>query len=130
MHATLAQKIKPRRKYSFESIEDCELNNDNDLLVESSGEEEEEEAVPQKKYDFKAHKEFKPIGDDFRDRYEQEIDSNVMSVKFNMLKDLGVVASGDPVICKGCGAIFNKFSKLLNSDGAKKEQQDDKEELK
>ena len=53
-----------------------------------------------------------------------------MSVKFNMLKDLGVVASGDPVICKGCGAIFNKFSKLLNSDGAKKEQQDDKEELK
>ena len=54
-----------------------------------------------------------------------------MSVKFNMLKDLGVVASGDPVICKGCGVIFNKFSKLLNSDGEKKpEPQDQKEELK
>ena len=53
-----------------------------------------------------------------------------MSVKFNMLNDLGVVASGDPVLCQGCGVIFNKFSKLLNSDGDKNPPLEEKEELK
>ena len=39
-----------------------------------------------------------------------------MSVKFNVLKELGEVASGDPIICQNCGSIFNKFSKLSNSE--------------
>ncbi len=75
---------------------------------------------------------YKPSGHDARERYEQEIDSNVMRVRFNMLKESGEVASGDPVFCKDCGVIFNKFSQLLNSDGKKEDEpgQALKEELK
>lgn len=69
-----------------------------------------------KKKKITGQKKFVPSGHDYKRRYEQEIDSNVMSVKFNVLKELGEVASGDPAICKSCGAIFNKYSKLTNSD--------------
>ena len=57
---------------------------------------------------------FKPIGEDVQDIYEKEIDSNVMSIRFNVLKETGEIASGDPIICKECGSIFNKFSKLID----------------
>ena len=57
---------------------------------------------------------FKPIGDDVQDCYEKEIDSNVVSIRFNVLKETGEIASGDPIICKECGSIFNKFSKLID----------------
>ena len=39
-----------------------------------------------------------------------------MCIKFNVLKELGVLATGDPVLCKECGAFFNKHSILFSKD--------------
>ena len=36
-----------------------------------------------------------------------------MCIKFNVLKELGIIASGDPILCKECGACFNKHSILV-----------------
>ena len=41
LEESLKTSMKKRRKYSFDSISDCELNNDDDLLGESDDEEEE-----------------------------------------------------------------------------------------
>lgn len=60
-------------------------------------------------------KKFFPSGHDYKEKYQQEIDSNVMSVKFNVLKEIGNVATGEPIICLNCGAIFNKYSQLRDS---------------
>ena len=40
-----------------------------------------------------------------------------MCIKFNVLKELGVIASGDPILCQECGACFNKHSILYQKDG-------------
>ena len=37
-----------------------------------------------------------------------------MCIKFNVLKELGIIASGDPVLCNECGACFNKHSILVS----------------
>ncbi len=57
---------------------------------------------------------FRPVGEDADERYEQEIDSNVMSINFDVLKELGGIASGDVVFCEKCNAAFNAHSRLLD----------------
>ena len=79
---------------------------------------------PPKRLKKKAEKEhrlnFRPMGEDADERYEQEIDSNVMSINFDVLKELGEIASGDPVFCGGCRAVLNSNSVLLDRDQLKK----------
>jgi hypothetical protein len=58
-----------------------------------------------KKYDLKNLKTENKV-------YEHEIDTNIITLKFNFLKDKVAYATGDPVYCKGCSAVLNKFSKL------------------
>ena len=51
--------------------------------------------------------------------YEQEVDSNVLTIQFEFLKDKVGYATGDPYICKGCEAFLNQYSVLSpveNSD--------------
>ena len=106
--------IKRKRSGSFDSCIDMDLNMEEALLSDKSNSSDEEVEAPKKmkKRQLKGKKSFRPRGADFRERYEQEIDSNVMSIRFNVLNELSEVASGDPTLCSQCGAIFNKFSKL------------------
>jgi hypothetical protein len=44
--------------------------------------------------------------------YEHEIDTNILTIKFDFLKDKVGYATGDPFYCKECQAVLNKYSKL------------------
>lgn len=44
-------------------------------------------------------------------KYKQEVDTNVFQIQLNCLKEGGEIATGDPIICEKCSAIFNKHSK-------------------
>lgn len=53
--------------------------------------------------------------------HHQEIDTNVFVLRMNTLKeDQVALATGDPVFCKECKAIFNVHSKIVEES---KEQQ-------
>lgn len=86
--------------------------------------ESKEKAAPPKKMKKKeremARAHFVPVGEDAVERYEQEIDSNVMSINFNVLKELGNIASGDAVFCGKCQTAFNIHSVLLGREEIKK----------
>ena len=45
-------------------------------------------------------------------KYKQDVDTNVFQISMNCLKDQGELATGDPVFCTSCQAIFNKYSKI------------------
>ena len=45
-----------------------------------------------------------------RGKHRQEADTNVASIKFDVLKEQNELATGDPEFCQKCKAIFNKFS--------------------
>lgn len=44
--------------------------------------------------------------------YKHEVDTNILSLKLNFLKEKLAYATGDPYSCSQCRAIFNKFSKI------------------
>ena len=44
-------------------------------------------------------------------KYKQEVDTNVFLINMSCLKDSSEMATGDPVFCKTCQAVFNKYSK-------------------
>jgi len=48
--------------------------------------------------------------------YEQEVDTNILSLKFDFLKNSVPYATGDPVYCNGCNSILNKHSNIKNVD--------------
>lgn len=50
-------------------------------------------------------------------RFRQEIDTNVFRIGFKTLLDEAELATGDPIICAKCNAIFNKFSKVEELQG-------------
>ena len=51
-------------------------------------------------------------------KFKCEVDTNVMSIKLNTLKEEADYATGDPVVCSGCSAVFNINSKLeANPEG-------------
>lgn len=61
----------------------------------------------------------KPLAKAMKDRehrqgrkFKCEVDTNVMSIKLNTLKEEADYATGDPVVCSGCSAVFNINSKL------------------
>lgn len=51
-------------------------------------------------------------------KYRQEVDTNVFLIKLGCLKDSGEMATGDPVFCSKCQAIFNKHSKITETMGS------------
>jgi hypothetical protein len=55
-----------------------------------------------------------------RRKYRQEIDTNIFKIQFKTLADKAEIATGDPVVCVQCQAIFNSNSKTeetKNADG-------------
>jgi hypothetical protein len=48
--------------------------------------------------------------------FQHEVDTNVLTFRFNFLKEKVAFATGDPVLCQGCQAVFNKYSKLDGND--------------
>lgn len=48
--------------------------------------------------------------------YQQEVDFNVLTFKFNFLSQKVSYATGDPTICKDCEAILNFHSKLTKTE--------------
>jgi RNase P subunit RPR2 len=55
-------------------------------------------------------------------RIVQEIDTNVYKIAFNTLKDNAELATGDPVFCEECKAVFNQYSKVEERKGEDGEQ--------
>lgn len=45
-------------------------------------------------------------------KYEQEVDTNVLSLNLSVLKDKTAIATGDAVVCSSCNAILNVHSKI------------------
>jgi len=45
--------------------------------------------------------------------HEQEVDTNVLSLNLSVLKDKTAIATGDPVYCTKCKAMFNVHSTLV-----------------
>jgi hypothetical protein len=43
-------------------------------------------------------------------KYKEKVDTNVFNIELKVLKDQSELATGDPVFCKECDAIFNKHS--------------------
>jgi hypothetical protein len=55
-------------------------------------------------------------------KYEQEVDTNVLSLNLSVLKDQTQIATGDPVPCAQCKAIFNMHSKLEKDSTTQKQR--------
>ena len=47
-----------------------------------------------------------------REKYKQKVDTNVFQVSMECLKDAFELATGDPLYCKNCNAIFNLHSQI------------------
>lgn len=63
--------------------------------------------IPQKKVKYNLHDKKKQV-----EKHHHEIDTNVLTFKFNFLKEKVAFATGDPYYCKKCKAILNKYSNL------------------
>ena len=63
--------------------------------------------VKQKKVLYDLHKDKKQAN-----MYKHEVDTNILTFKFNFLKEKVAFATGDPYYCTSCKAILNKFSKI------------------
>ena len=51
--------------------------------------------------------------------YEHEVDTNILSLKFEFLKDMVEYTTGDPILCK-CDAVFNLHSNLTKIENSHK----------
>jgi hypothetical protein len=49
-------------------------------------------------------------------KFQQEIDTNIFKIGFSTLKENAEIATGDPTFCKGCQAVLNSFSKVVDVD--------------
>jgi len=49
-------------------------------------------------------------------RKKKEVDTNVVSINFDILKDKSALATGDPVFCTNCKAIFNMYSQIEHKE--------------
>jgi len=45
-------------------------------------------------------------------KFRQEVDTNVFKIALSTLKNNAEIATGDPIFCKKCNAIFNSKSKI------------------
>ena len=75
-----------------------------DLDQELNYSDEEQEVKVQKKRVLKKNRAEKV--------YHQEVDTNVFKIEYSTLKDGAELATGDPLFCQSCQAIFNSLSKV------------------
>lgn len=57
-------------------------------------------------------------------KFRQELDTNIFKIEFKTLQDKAEIATGDPVFCKECQAVFNIYSKteeLKTAEGEEKQ---------
>jgi len=52
-------------------------------------------------------------------KHKRKVDTNVISLNLKVLKDKGAIATGDPIICTKCKAMFNLHSKLTTTPDGK-----------
>ena len=45
-------------------------------------------------------------------KFRHEMDTNVFKIAFSTLKDKSELATGDPIFCEQCNAVFNINSKI------------------
>lgn len=48
-------------------------------------------------------------------KFRQEVDTNIVSIEFDVLDQDAQIAAGDAVFCQNCNTVFNKYSTLSNS---------------
>jgi Sec23/Sec24 zinc finger len=54
----------------------------------------------------------RPVNQGVREKYKQKVDTNVFQVSMECLTDSFELATGDPLYCKNCNAIFNMHSQI------------------
>ena len=47
-------------------------------------------------------------------KFRQQVDTNIVSIPFDVLNQEAKIAAGDAVFCEKCSSVFNKHSKLTN----------------
>jgi t-SNARE complex subunit (syntaxin) len=90
------------RNRSMESVSSDELDGELNLSCDEDEAERQRVFVSQRKAQRK-----KPAR-----KFRQEIDTNVIKINLNTLKTNAEIATGDPIFCKKCNAIFNANSKV------------------
>lgn len=92
----------------MESISSDELDGDLNLS------ENEEEAEQQRAFVFKKKMDANNTNKKKQGRkFRQEIDINVFKISLGTLQSNAEIATGDPIFCKKCNAIFNVNSKVI-----------------
>ena len=64
-----------------------------------------------------------------KNEYRQEVDTNVVAINFKVLKEQGELATGDPIFCSSCQALFNKYSLAKGDEEVKHEELKEHEQL-
>jgi hypothetical protein len=103
-----------KRQRSRSRSASLEKNNDEELdYVYSCDEMEEEDMFKPKSRKKKFH-----LADMKKEKkvFQHEVDTNILTFKFNFLKEKVAFATGDPIQCQSCQAVFNKYSRLVETD--------------
>ena len=45
-------------------------------------------------------------------KFNQEVDTNVYRINMSTLKEGSELATGDPIFCSSCNAVFNMYSNV------------------
>jgi hypothetical protein len=61
-------------------------------------------------------------------KFKQTVDTNVVSIGFDVLQEDAQLAAGDPTFCHNCKSVFSKYSKLLKPGEDHEEKEDEKAE--
>lgn len=56
-------------------------------------------------------------------RFKQTVDTNIVSVGFDILEQDAQLAAGDPTFCQNCNSVFSKYSQLKNPSDEKLEEE-------
>jgi len=61
--------------------------------------------------------EFRKAKEKEKNVYKANVDTNVICIELNSLKDKGSIGSGNPVLCEKCKAMYSKYSKSEIQEG-------------
>ena len=62
-------------------------------------------------------------------RFENEIDTNVISLNLKVLKEDAELAAGDPIFCENCNAVFNMYSLIEEKEKKLEEIKEEDEDM-
>lgn len=63
-------------------------------------------------------------------KFKQQVDTNIVSIGFDVLEQDAQIAAGDPVFCKKCNAVLSMYSKIKTAEEEKAERADKPEDFK